>query len=161
MDEFGLARIPILEFTDLGFWKSLKTVNHLDFKMKYPVTGPNSKTFESNFELCSMIIKCNDDLYIIARTWMTQKMILQLLTHLCSIMAASDSWNISFYCGRIFVQSLLNCELKRNCVLIEFLLTHEKWHFLEISAIMAQTWYNGIHRHKSFIDQILYHLIVL
>ena len=44
-------------------------------------------------------------------------------------MAASDSWNIAFYCGRIFAQSLSNPEIKRNCVQIVFLLTHEEWDF--------------------------------
>ena len=76
-------------------------------------------------------IKYEDDLNIIAPTWMTQKMILQLFTNLWSIMAASDSWNIAFYCRCIFAQSLSNSEIKRNCVLIVFLLTHEEWDYLK------------------------------
>ena len=38
-------------------------------------------------------------------------------SNLCSIMAASDSLNIAFYCRRIFAQSLSNSEIKRNCIL--------------------------------------------
>ena len=59
-------------------------------------------------------------------------MILQLFTNLCSIMAAAlDSLNIAFYCGYIFAQSLFSSELKRNCVLILVLLTHEGYDFLD------------------------------
>ena len=43
----------------------------------------------------------------------------------------SDSWNIAFYCGRIFAQSLSNFGIKWNCVLIILLLTHEGWDFLD------------------------------
>ena len=48
-------------------------------------------------------------------------MIDQIFTNICSIMAASDSWNIAFYCGRIFTQSLPNSEIIQNCVVIVFL----------------------------------------
>ena len=104
-----------------------------------------SKIWYANFQVMSQIakhlsqflnhvmqwIKCEDDLYIIVRTWMTQKMILKLFTNSCSIMAASYSWNIAFYCGSIFAQSLSNSKIKRNCVLIVFLLTHKEWDFLD------------------------------
>ena len=46
-------------------------------------------------------------------------------------MAASHSWNIAFYCGRIFAQSLSDSEIKRNCVVIVFLSTQEEWDFLD------------------------------
>ena len=95
--------------------------------------SPNSKTFESIVEpyYTGNRIKCEDYLYIIARTWMTQKMFFQLLTNSCSVMAASDSWNIVFYCGCIFTQSLSKFEIDRNCVLILFLCNHEEWDFLD------------------------------
>ena len=72
-------------------------------------------------------------------------MIDQIFINICSIMAASDSWNIAFYCGRIFTQSFPNSEIIQNCVVIVFLLTYEEWDFRNYGPDMA------IHRIKPVV----------
>ena len=62
-------------------WKFLRKILRT-FSMPNCFSDPNSKTFESIFQW----IKCEDDSYVIAWTWMTQKMIHQLFTNLRSIM---------------------------------------------------------------------------
>ena len=57
-------------------------------------------------------IKFKDDLYILLEREWHKKMILQLFTNLRSITAASNSWNIAFYCGRIFAKLLSNSKIK-------------------------------------------------
>ena len=91
----------------------------------------NSKTFKSIFE----------PYYAVNKMWgwfvhnclnvSDTKRILQLCTNLYSITATSNSWNIAFYCKRIFDQTLSNSEMKWSYALIVFLLTHEEWDFLD------------------------------
>ena len=117
-----------------------------------PERETNSRTFELIFKPLVQCIKCRDDLYMIARTWMTQKIILQLFTNLCSIMAVSDSLNIALHCACIFAQSLSNSEINRSCVLIVFHWSmRNQICWTDISEIMAQTWYNAIYCLKHVI----------
>ena len=110
---------------------------------------PISKTFKSIFEpyygmnkMWRWFAYSNSNMRDTKNDWLN--------IHIYSIMAASDSWNIAFYCGRIFTQSLPNSEIIRSCEDLRPM--KNEISLTDISAIMAQIPYKPYKTSRSLVE---------